>query len=121
MGARALARYHASFKEGNYDMLLVLNANRPGTQTVEDSIGHIRSIEKASRTKVTGIINNTHLLRETTVEDILRGQELAMKVSENLSIPIKYVSVLEGVASLLPKNIKGQIFPIKMYMREDWM
>ncbi|WP_432666814.1 ATP-binding protein [Wukongibacter baidiensis] len=121
VGARALARYYASFKEGNYDMFCVINANRPGTQTVEDAIEHIEGIEAASRTKVTGIINNTHLLRHTTVDDVLRGQELAIKVSEKLSIPIKYVSAIEEVARQLPKDIEGQIFPIKMYMREDWM
>lgn len=121
VGARALARYYASFKEGDYDMLCVINANRPGTQTVEDAIEHIRAIEASSRTRVTGIINNTHLLRGTTVDDVLRGQELAMKVSEKLSIPIKYVSALEEVARQLPKDIAGEIFPIKMYMREDWM
>jgi len=121
VGARALSRYYASFKEGNYDMFCVINANRPGTTTVEDAISHIRDIEIASRTKVTGIINNTHLLRETTVEDVLKGQELAMKVSENLQLPIKYVCALEKVARQLPKDIEGQIFPINMYMREDWM
>ncbi|MCT4563133.1 MAG: ATP-binding protein [Maledivibacter sp.] len=121
VGARALARYYASFKEGNYDMFCVLNANRPGTQNVEDAVEHIKGIEATSRTKVTGIINSTHLLRETTVKDVLVGQELAMKVSEKLSLPIKYVSALEKVAKQLPKEIAGQIFPIKMYMREDWM
>ena len=121
VGARALARYYASFKEGNYDMFCVVNANRPGTQTVEDTIEHIRSIEASARTKVTGIINNTHLLRDTTVDDVLNGQELAIKVSEKLSIPIKYVSAIEKVARQLPKDIVGEIFPIKMYMREDWM
>ncbi|SHK18329.1 nucleotide-binding protein [Paramaledivibacter caminithermalis] len=121
VGARALARYYSYFKEGNYDMFCVLNANRPGTRTVEDAMEHIRSIEAASRTKVTGIINNTHLLRDTSIDDVLMGQELAKKVSENLQIPIKYVSALEKVARLLPEDIEGYIFPIKMYMREDWM
>ncbi len=121
VGARALARYYSSFKDGNYDMFCVINANRPGTQTVEGAIEHIKGIEAASRIRITGIINNTHLLRETTVDDVLRGQELAIEVSENLSIPIKYVSALEKVARQLPRDMEGQIFPINMYMREDWM
>lgn len=121
VGARALARYYNYFKEGSYDMFCVLNAYRPGTQNVEDAIGHIKDIEAASRTKVTGLINNTHLLRDTSVEDVLKGQKLAKGVSEKLNLPIKYVSTLEKVAQLLPENLEGEIFPIKMYMREDWM
>ena len=121
VGARTLVRYYTYFKEGTYDMFFVLNANRSETQTVEGAINHIRAIEATSRTKVTGIINNTHLLRDTNVDDVLKGQKLAMKVSEKLQIPIKYISALEKVARQLPENTHGQIFPIKMYMREDWM
>ncbi|MBB6215121.1 hypothetical protein HNQ80_001210 [Anaerosolibacter carboniphilus] len=121
MGARALGRYHSYFKPGNYDMFCVLNANRPETQDVEGAIQHLRSIESVARAPVTGLINNTHLLRETTVEEVLKGQELVRKVSEQLNIPIRYVSTLEEVARHLPSEIEGEIFPIKMFMREDWM
>ena len=121
VGARALGRYQNYFKEGSYDMFCVLNANRPGTQDVAGAIEHLQDIERVARTPVTGLINNTHLLRETTVEEVLRGQELVKQVSDELNIPIKYISTLEEVARLLPSNLEGEIFPIKMYMREDWM
>lgn len=120
-GARALGRYHQYFKEDNYDMFFVINANRPETTEVEKTIDYLKSIEFQSRAKVTGIINNTHLLKSTTVEEVLRGQELCMKVSQELNIPIKYISCIEKVAKELPKDLEGEIFPIKMYMREEWM
>lgn len=120
-GARSLTRFHRYLTDGDYDMFLVLNANRRETQTVEDVMQHARDIEFSSRKKITGIINNTHLLRDTSVEDVLRGEELALKVSEALQVPIKYTSVLEKVARQLPEDIHGEIFPIHMYMREDWM
>lgn len=121
IGARALGRYHSYFKEGKYDMFFVLNANRPETQTKDKAIAYLKSIEFQSRAKITGLINNTHLLKSTTVEDVLRGQELCKEVSKELNIPIKYVSCIESVAKELPKDIEGEVFPIKMYMREDWM
>lgn len=121
VGARALGRYHNYFKEGKYDMLFVINANRPETQDVENTIKYLKGIEAASRAKVTGLINNTHLLKSTTVEDVLRGQKLAEEVSKNLNIPIKYIATLEHVAKELPSNLKGEIFPITLYMREEWM
>ena len=120
-GARALGRYHEYFVEGQYDMFFVLNVNRPETGTVQKALEFIRQIEDTSRAKVTGIINNTHLLKSTTIEDVLKGYELSLELSELTSIPLKYNVVLEELAPLLPNNLVGELFPIKLYMREEWM
>ena len=121
VGARVLARFASYFKPGAYDMFFVLNANREQTQDALGVISHIRNIEDTVGCKVTGLINNTHLLRETDVNEVLKGQELALEVSKTLNIPIKYVSTLEKVTHQLPMDLEGEMFPIKMYMREDWM
>jgi len=120
-GARTLGRYSNYFKEGRYDMFFVVNANRPETQTAEAAIRYIKEVERVSRIKVTGLINNTHLLKSTTVEDVLSGQKLIEEISELLNIPVKYVSALRKVANELPKDIKGEVFPLDLYMREEWM
>ncbi|MBZ2175963.1 ATP-binding protein [Schnuerera sp. xch1] len=120
-GARTLGRYFQYFVEGQYDMFFVLNANRPETQTVAKSIEYMKKIEYTARAKVTGIINNTHMLKSTTIDDVLMGQELVEKISEKTDIPVKYVVALEDVARELPSNLEGEIFPIKLYMREEWM
>lgn len=120
-GARALGRYHEYFVAGQYDMFFVLNTNRPETGTVQKALEFIRQIEDTSRAKVTGIINNTHFLKSTTIEDVLKGYELSLELSELTSIPLKYNVVLEELAPLLPNNLIGELFPIKLYMREEWM
>lgn len=120
-GARVLGRYIPYLTEGNYDMYYILNGNRPDTNTVEKAIGYLHAIEGTARLKFTGIINNTHMLKSTTVEDVLKGQKLAEEVSNTLDIPIKYIVALEDVARQLPTNLEGEVFPIKLYMREDWM
>lgn len=121
VGARTLARYKEYWDPKEYDMFCVVNANRPETATVEGVVNHIQSIEYTSGAKVTGLINNTHLLRYTTVEEVLKGQELCAKVSKVLNVPIKYISALQEVAEKVPKDLEGTIMPIKMIMREDWM
>ena len=121
VGARALGRYVDYFQEGKYDCFFVINANRAETQTVEKVIEYIVKIQDVARIKVTGLINNTHLLKETSVDDILRGQKLALEVEKETGIELKYVSVLESVAPDLPKDLKGEIFPIKLTMRDEWM
>jgi MinD-like ATPase involved in chromosome partitioning or flagellar assembly len=120
-GARALGRYHEYFVEGQYDMFFVLNVNRPETGTVEKALEFIRKIEDTSRAKVTGIINNTHLLKSTTIEDVIKGYQLSLELSELTGIPLKYNVALEELATLLPNDLVGEIFPIRLYMREEWM
>lgn len=121
VGARVLAQYKAYLIDGDYDLLCVLNAYREDTSTLLGALSHIRKIEDTVGVKVTGIINNTHLLRETTVEDVMKGQALAMEVSRAMNVPIRYVSALEKVTHQLPNDIEGTRFPIHMIMREDWM
>ena len=121
VGARVVGRFSELIDENDYDMFCVVNANREQTQTAKEVINHIREIEKSSKLKVTGLINNTHLIRETTLEDILRGQEVVKEVSRICSIPIKYVSCLEELIDQLPKDIEGEILPINLYLREQWM
>lgn len=121
VGARVLGRFSHLVEEDDYDMFCVVNANREDTQSAEDVIKHIKSIEYTSKLKVTGLINNTHLVRETTIDDVLKGQALVTEVSKLTNIPIKYVTCLQSLIPQLPTDINGEIFPIKLYMREDWM
>lgn len=120
-GARALGRFHDYFIEGKYDMFFVLNANRPETQELEKILEYKVKIQDVSRAKVTGIINNTHMLKNTTVEDVIKGYEMSLKLSKETGIPIKYNAVLKDLVDKLPKDLQGEIFPIELYMREDWM
>jgi hypothetical protein len=102
-------------------MFYILNANRQETSTADKAIEYLKRIENMARIKVTALVNNTHMLKSTTVDDLLRGQKVALEVSEKLDIPIKYISVIKNVAALLPKDMKGEIFPMDLYMREEWM
>ena len=120
-GARTLGRYKEYIVDGDYDMFFVLNANRPETQTVEKAMEYLRRIEDTARAKVTGIVNNTHMLKSTTTIDVLRGQELALELSRKVNIPVRYISTIDRVAKKLPDNLEGKIFPMTLYMRDEWM
>jgi signal recognition particle GTPase len=120
-GTRVLATFKQIINFKGYDMFLVVNAYRQDTQTKEGVIKHINEIEDQTGLTITGLVNNTHLLRETTLEDVKKGQELVKSVSDELNIPIKYISAIEKVAQTVPSEYDGEIMPIKMYMREEWM
>lgn len=120
VGARAIARYQQYFRDGDYDMFCVVNRYREDTTDLEGVMAHLLSIERTVGARVTGLINNTHLLRGTTAEDVLYGQELVEAASRESGLPVRYISVLEPLAAALPNGLQGEVFPIRMYMREAW-
>jgi len=122
VGARVLARYSEQIKNVEYDMFFVINGNRPETNTVEGALKHLRMIEATSRLKVTGLINNTHMLKDTTAEDVEFGYELTKKVSWDTDIPLRYEAVIKETAEKIKnEEILEKLFPINLYMREEWM
>lgn len=121
VGARVIARFARDLPKDQYDLFFVVNANRQDTSTVEGVIEHLRSIETTTNLTVTGLINNTHLVRETSAEDVLKGDQLVKEVSKETGIPVKYASFMEHIKKDLNQDVSGDIFPMKLYMREDWM
>ena len=121
VGGKVVGRFANQFNSNDYDMFYVVNANREKTQTAKEVLQYIDAIEATSKLMVTGLINNTHMLKETTVEDVLKGQYVAREVSKIRNIPIKYISCLESIVDKLPKDLEGDILPMKLYLREEWM
>jgi len=122
IGAKALSRYYKQIRKKDYDMFLVVNANRSETQSVEKVLEYYNKIQGASRLIITGLINNTHLLKATTAEDVYKGKKLVEEVSEKLDIPVKYHSAMKKIADEINnKNNELKVFPLHLYMRENWM
>jgi len=121
VGARVLSSFADAFDDIEYELFLVLNAYRPFTSTVETAMKVIKEIEESSRLKFTGIISNTHLLENTTVENVYEGYELARKVSEKLGVPIVFVSALRDIAQKIDnKMIDIPVLPLHRYLLKPW-
>lgn len=121
-GARVISRFSEQIKRNEYTMLYVINGNRPDTDTKEKVIRYMRDIEKTSGLKVSGLINNTHMLKNTAVSDVERGHKLSKEISLETNIPIRYeVCIKEIAGKIVNEEIKEKIFPINLYMREEWM
>lgn len=116
-GARVLARFRPRIEKEDYQLLFVLNANRPEVRDREDAIRYLRSIEAVTGLSCTGIVNNTHLCGETTAEDIRKGAALAAAVSEETGIPVLCHTALETLAGELEDL---PLFPIRIYMKKPW-
>jgi len=112
-GATILGRFCHEINKNEYDMFFVLNRARPMTINPEETLTHIREIEAASRLKITGIINNTHFLEETTVDDIMYGLELSREIEKRTGIPIFATSVMEGMEGRLEGRVNHPLIVLR--------
>lgn len=119
VGARVLARFQPKIVQEDYQLLYVLNANRPEVRTAESAIACLRAIEATTGLACSALVNNTHLCGETTPEDVRKGAALAEAVSRETGLPT-LCHMAEG--RLLPalSDLKEPVFPISIRMKKPW-
>lgn len=122
VGATVLGQYAPLLKDHPYNMWITVNANRPQTATVEDARGYLEAIEQATRLKINGILNTTHMLLETTKEDILKGDRLVRELAEATSLEVVYtVARREVCRELEGMELAAPLFPISLKIWPDWL
>ncbi|MCL2140840.1 MAG: hypothetical protein FWH42_04090 [Dehalococcoidia bacterium] len=121
-GALALGRY-ASYLQNSadYEMLLVFNQFRPLTSSIGALLDMKNEIETASQISFTGLVNNSNLMEETKLADVVSSGNFALKASEKLALPLK-MTVLER--RLVPsqahlEKILGDIFLLDLF-KSPW-
>ncbi|TCS84058.1 ATP-binding protein [Tepidibacillus fermentans] len=122
-GATTLGQYYNEIKDQDYQMIFVVNTNRPYVSTVEGIRETIQNIEKATRLKVTGLINNTNLGMETTMEHILAGYEITREASAQLNVPFLYTTISQHVMADMVRESLGKehlVITIDRFMRLPW-
>lgn len=128
VGSTALGRYHQDFvdlEDGQLEVLNVVNVRRPLAGTVEKIIHLQQEMERHSRLKITGMINNTNLATATGPDDLRDGYEIIREVSERTGVPVKYTSGQKKFLDIFlaeghdPKYI-GTPIAIDTYMQRDW-
>jgi len=120
-GALAIGRYASFLQDKNeYEMLMVINRFRPLTSNIEDLLEMKEAIEAASRIAFTGIINNSNLMAETTLSNVLGTADYAEEASQKLSLPLKATSIEQRLidnsgALELARQTVGNVFPLNLY------
>lgn len=122
VGTLVLGRLKPILDPKEVDLFMVVNVYRPDTATPEGVIEVMRQLEAGAEFPVTGIINNTNLIRETTANALLDGNAVLEEVSKRTGVPIKYTSFVEDVLhEEIPAEILGEKFPMQFNMRKEWM
>ncbi len=101
IGARVLGSLSDVVPRAETECLLVLNFRRPSTPDPDRAVDMVREIEAVGRLPVTGLISNTHLMDETTLEVVLDGLGLSRETGERLGLPVVAAAVCEELADEL--------------------
>ena len=121
-GALVLNQFRKYFIDGETTVLTVLNANRPETRDIAGALEHIAAIEAITNLQVTGIVNNCHLLRETTAATVAKGHRLCEKVCEATGKILWCDCYPAGIIN--PEELSGLsdcLMPMGLYMRQTWL
>ncbi|MDD4212372.1 MAG: ATP-binding protein [Bacilli bacterium] len=104
---------------GDAAFLCCINIFREETSTVPLILKMMGQIEGASGVKLTGLINNSNLLRDTTLDEVLQGQEIILEVAKLTHLPLVYTGLWEE----LPRDTRlaGMIIPLSLYLRKYWL
>ena len=113
-GALALGRYVPDIKaEGDYEMLAVVNAARPLTRTPQEAVEVLREIEAACRLPFTGIVNNTNVGAETTVETVLGSIPYADEIAALMGVPVRFTCAIGAIATELKGKVEN-LLPLEI-------
>ncbi len=97
-GARVLGSVSDVMPRDNMHCLVVLNFRRPATRNPSEAVDMVHAIESVARFPVTGLVSNTHLMRETTPQVVLDGYRMAVETGEELDLPVVGITASDTVA-----------------------
>ena len=118
-GAVALGQYARLIGEERYRMLYVINRYRYWTQGVDDTVELMRAIEAASRLRVTELVNNSHLAKLTTAEDIKASFDYAGAIERETGVPLTMTTIREDLCRASFGDLETAV-PVKIYVRTPW-
>ncbi|MBE0467507.1 MAG: hypothetical protein IBX71_09850 [Candidatus Desulforudis sp.] len=117
-GSRTLTLVERVDREPAFQILAVINASRPTTMTVEGIIEYVGQLGP-----VNGLINNTHLGEETTVDVVQDGARMVFEAGEKLGIPVVATTAVAEVATAIGAHdaTGNPVRPLKRFMpRSFW-
>ncbi len=113
-GAYALGVYKNFFDRQDYKMHFVINTRRPLTQNADDIIDMINKIEKASRLKITDIVNNTNTGNETDYDTLMSGMDVINRVCSEKHLGIYFHSGIKGISA------DNDFFGMDIHIKKPW-
>ena len=117
-GAKCMGRFAEKIKANAepYAMLYVVNERRE-IETPEETAQMLRDIEERCKLQATGVVNNTHLSEETTLEIVEASVPFAEETAKLLGLPLACTTV--PVREAERANVPSP-FPVERHVRMPW-
>ncbi|HIT45861.1 MAG TPA: ParA family protein [Candidatus Aphodovivens excrementavium] len=128
-GATVLGRFSAAIKASAHEMLYVVNLHRGFNHTPSEASAFMREIEEASHLQCTGVVGNTHLKGDTTLETVSGGVEFAARVAAQTQLPLKFATMPQSLAAGIidrqsdcTRQMHGSVpvYAMGIYVRAPW-
>jgi len=120
LGAKLLRQFRDAAAAEPIDLFLVVNVFRDDTSSPEPVIALISAIEASGGIRVTGLVNNANLLRDTTYGEIAAGEAVLTAVREKTGLPIVLTCIQESAYDPAIK-VAGEALPLHLYLRKYWL
>lgn len=110
-GARTLNLLEGAVRDPDLKIFAVINVSRPMTSSVKDIVAEVSAMGR-----VDGLINNTHLAGETTVELVQEGARKVSEAAAILGLPVVATLASASLAEKIgPKDCMGN--PVRLLER----
>ncbi|PIE54954.1 MAG: hypothetical protein CSA35_03575 [Dethiosulfovibrio peptidovorans] len=122
-GALALKKYRERMISVGYLLILVVNAYRPMTSSVEGITTMRQRMEEIGGLKVGALISNSHLMTETTMDVVSEGLDLVEAAGRELNLPVLYAGVpphMDDEAQQRLAERSSSPWPVSRYMLLPW-
>ncbi|MGI6551715.1 MAG: hypothetical protein GX779_02375 [Clostridia bacterium] len=99
MGTRTLNLVEGALTNPYLQVIAVINLCRPVTGSLDLIVDYVRSL-----TRVDGLLNNTHLGEETTLELVQEGARVVTQAAEMLELPVIATAAVWELANQMGKQ-----------------
>ncbi|MBN1332926.1 MAG: hypothetical protein JW971_04095 [Synergistales bacterium] len=122
IGARALKQYERRIKNAGYLLIMVVNAFRPHTADLAGIEKMLKRMEAISDLKVGALISNSHLMSETTLDQVMEGLEIVRYAASRLELPLLYAGIPPGLSKEAAEQWSDPVpyWPVSRYMLLPW-
>nr|MDA3948178.1 hypothetical protein [Spirochaeta sp.] len=116
-----LRQFRPSIPTEDTAFLFVFNRNRGENADLERARASLLSIEAVHGLPCAGIINNTHMLSETTCDHLRAGDHAARELAAAVGVPVVYYAATAALFAECNDDFAGAPLTIGSVLRQEWM
>ena len=117
--AVVLGQLRHRLMENGCEVLMVVNTRRPFSATADGVIAAMRGVESVSGLNVTGLVSNTNLGAETTLEHVQEGLQTVRAVAQATGLPLRWLILPDWLYGKVEADVP--MLPLQPKTMYPWM